>query len=422
MGNYITLGDYNPKYKYIFFYILTRLPYEYFFGDGFPEEMKIYFLRKENLPSSIFVYDIFKYLGMLIFGLINIKFEFKSQVIQDEITKHEKKEIIRDIVLIYHETKQKFSFLSFIAMLIIYIIAIKISEFFYFFGLTGLDFWTLQLIFICLLNIILFKIKIYFHQKIAISIILIFSTLMKTLTIISIYENDNDQRIYKEHIYLLFVGVISFLIIFFIDSYALCRIKWYLDLKFISTNKLMIHFGFLGFLFSIFFSIISSLIKCKNDEFSSHVCTVYEEESEKYFDHFLIFFHQLWSERATLNNIAYLLILLLKLFLTALYYFFSFLIVKFLSPEYFVSSDSILYFIIKLICLIYYLATNTLKNDFIFECLTQLFSLLGTIIYLELIELNFCDLNYNLKKNIKIRAKNEALNIFNIDDQSSEDD
>ena len=81
MGNYITLGDYNPKYKYIFFYILTRLPYEYFFGDGFPEEMKIYFLRKENLPSSIFVYDIFKYLGMLIFGLINIKFEFKSQVI-----------------------------------------------------------------------------------------------------------------------------------------------------------------------------------------------------------------------------------------------------------------------------------------------------------------------------------------------------
>ena len=184
----------------------------------------------------------------------------------------------------------------------------------------------------------------------------------------------------------------------------------------------MIHFGFWGFLFSIFFSIISSLIKCKNDEFSSHVCTVYEEESEKYFDHFLIFFHQLWSERATLNNIAYLLILLLKLFLTALYYFFSFLIVKFLSPEYFVSSDSILYFIIKLICLIYYLATNTLKNDFIFDCLTQLFSLLGTIIYLELIELNFCNLNYNLKKNIKIRAKNEALDIYNIDNQSSEDE
>ena len=72
--------------------------------------------------------------------------------------------------------------------------------------------------------------------------------------------------------------------------------------------------------------------------------------------------------------------------------------------------------------MVFYIATNTLKNDFIFDCLTQLFSLLGTIIYLELIELNFCNLNYNLKKNIKIRAKNEALDIYNIDNQSSEDE
>ena len=54
----ITFGDYNPKYKYIFFYILTKLPFEYFFGDVFPEEMKLNFLRKKIFQFQ-FLYMIY---------------------------------------------------------------------------------------------------------------------------------------------------------------------------------------------------------------------------------------------------------------------------------------------------------------------------------------------------------------------------
>ena len=56
-----------------------------------------------------------------------------------------------------------------------------------------------------------------------------------------------------------------------------------------------------------------------------------------------------------------------------------------------------------------------MKNDFIFDLLSQFFSLLGTIIYLELVELNFWGLNYDLKKNINFRAKSEALEIYNLE-------
>ena len=66
---------------------------------------------------------------------------------------------------------------------------------------------------------------------------------------------------------------------------------------------------------------------------------------------------------------------------------------------------------------------NTLKTDFIFDFLSQVFSILGTIIYLELIELNFCNLNHNLKKYINLRAKFDCLETMgdDIDEQSFED-
>ena len=63
---FIRLGDYDKNYKYIIFYIIIRLFYEYFLGEVFPDKMKIAFLRRENFPHSIIVYDVFKYLFILI--------------------------------------------------------------------------------------------------------------------------------------------------------------------------------------------------------------------------------------------------------------------------------------------------------------------------------------------------------------------
>ena len=44
--------------------------------------------------------------------------------------------------------------------------------------------------------------------------------------------------------------------------------------------------------------------------------------------------------------------------------------------------------------------------------IAQIFSFIGTLIYLELIELHFCELDHNLKKYIKERAlENEDMEL-----------
>ena len=43
----------------------------------------------------------------------------------------------------------------------------------------------------------------------------------------------------------------------------------------------------------------------------------------------------------------------------------------------------------------------------VYNVLTEIGALIGILIYLELIELKFCNLNHNLKKNIEMRSLSE---------------
>jgi len=51
---------------------------------------------------------------------------------------------------------------------------------------------------------------------------------------------------------------------------------------------------------------------------------------------------------------------------------------------------------------------NNIKTEF-FNSIAEFVSLISVMIYLELIELNFCNLNHNLKRNIEIRSINEYI-------------
>jgi hypothetical protein len=155
-----------------------------------------------------------------------------------------------------------------------------------------------------ILNIIQFKVKIYAHQKVAISIILIFSTLMKILQIISIFDSDEKKK-YKDHHWLIPIGILSLLILLFTESFLFYKAKWYLDLKFISEKKIIEFIGIFGCFISFVPSLISTFIKCGNDEFSSQVCLV-SDEGDLYFDNYKVFFSKIWmSDRNPFVNIVY---------------------------------------------------------------------------------------------------------------------
>ena len=421
MVKFITLGSFDYRYKYMIFYIIIMLPLEYFLGEIFPDDVKIKYLRFEYFPKAIFVYEFFKYFGIFIFGLIVKKIEIENFFKAKQDFDIKKIESQHDIELIYKNQRPTFSLIGIILLICFYTINLKLLDFFYIFYFSGIDFWTIEIVFIVAINIMIFKIPIYIHKKIAIIIILFFSSLMKIISIIFIYKSD-EKRLYKEYGWLCPIGIFSFILFFFVDAYVLCKLKWYFNLKFISEKVTLISFGFFGIFLYFLCSMISHYFECKSSEFSSYICIVYEDEqSPKYIDNFIIFFKNIWKEnRSSYINFIYAFLLLLKILLSAFRYLFSFLIIKELGPEFLVCSDSILYFIIKVISFFYYFATNKLQIYFIFDLFAQLFSLSGTIIYLELIELNFCGLSYNTKKNINLRAESDIITLKDTDAYSGD--
>ena len=61
---------------------------------------------------------------------------------------------------------------------------------------------------------------------------------------------------------------------------------------------------------------------------------------------------------------------------------------------------------------------------FIISEIPELFEFIAFCIYLEIIELRFCGLNKNIRKNIILRGENDSLNIDNIyeDDNNSDEE
>ena len=213
MANFITLGSFDYRYKYMVFYIITMLPLEYFLGEIFPDDVKIKYLRFEYFPKTIFVYEFFKYFGIFIFGLIVKKIEIESFFKAKKDSDIEKIESLHDMELIYSKQKPTFSLIRIILLICFYIINIKLLDFFYIFYFSGLDFWMIEIVFIVAINVMIFKIQIYIHKKIAIIIILFFSSLMKIISIIFIYKSD-EKRLYKEYGWLFPIGFFSFLLFF----------------------------------------------------------------------------------------------------------------------------------------------------------------------------------------------------------------
>ena len=97
-----------------------------------------------------------------------------------------------------------------------------------------------------------------------------------------------------------------------------------------------------------------------------------------------------------------------------IYKYFSILIIKYLSPIHIIFLTPIIYFIQKI-----FLGLKTLIKDgsffideeiinketkFILDLIGDIISILGFTIFLEIIELKFCNLNYNCKEKINLRA------------------
>ena len=437
MGNFITIGKYNKLYKFMWLSISFKLIYEYLYGSDFATEMKL--IKYYSFPKSVLIQEFLNYLGIFFFSIFLFKYETKqnkSEPSEEESHKsHDTNDRhfssnkkLKNHLIYRNYEKYMVSYKAVILVIILIIICDQLTNTFFIFNLKGLDFKMFEILFVCIITFLMFKITIYRHKKIAVGFLVIFCFVMKTLSVVYRIIDDHKKRIFKIYKWIIPIGISSFILISLLRAYNFCKVKWLFDLKFISVSKLLLFYGSLGFIFCLIISTVVNYIPCVDkDSFNdiNFICNVTDVDSSTnstkyYYDRYSGYIKSLWrEERHSYINIIFLVLIIIKVFLNFLIKLFGILIIKKLKPEYLIISNVIYYFIVGSIDTIACLFLGKFKYYKLYDILEDLFSILGTLFYLELIEFDFCGLDFNLKKNIEERSLRE-LNLANSFDQDSD--
>jgi len=453
MGACIKFGDYNANYKYIFLTCFFNYLTEFLFED-LKEIFILSGIIKENtkdLSRHAVISYIFNFLGIFIISFILYKFNIEN---------HENINIIKnnssEILLINNDIKDKkniyISFLNLFFILSFWILLDHITRIIH--PLMIFEYPMFELLFISFITSKILKIEIYIHQKIGIAINSLCCLILGILRFIYSREDESDY-FYAKYKWFIPISIIIYIFIISTTSYIYAKLKFYMDLQFISHIKLLILYGIMGFVFSIIACIIETSFKCVGSE-TEFFCKVYSniENSENNFYNHEIYENNrihIYNENNINNNSRYIenffifiedflklnskekLIEIVLIFFGTISSFcglyFDILVIKYLTPIHFIFCNLIYLLMLGIEELILNIIIYSFEFKDLFNISPFICSFIGFLIYLEIIELNFCNLNYNLRKYINERSfediyedsRNESINSIStiFDRQSS---
>jgi hypothetical protein len=272
----------------------------------------LFFFSEADYSKHYLIRQIFCYIGTtflsIIFYFIGIK---RSKLSSDVIEK--KKDSTRErgfstIVYIHSKNTEKIriSYSFFVLIIFLWIFLEQAIERFST-VFPHMDFWMIELIIITFLNKKIFNNEIYRHHLFVI-FLNFFPTIFKVITIILSFQvgdskenqnqnqNQNQQYLYVKHFYLLFIGIIIYMILITSRAYVNIRLKCFMDLKYISPNKLLINYGLLGTLFYTAICTFTTFVKCdssKDNNVYDYICPRKENDTsnDKYFESFSLYFN-----------------------------------------------------------------------------------------------------------------------------------
>ena len=405
MGNCIGFGEYNNNTKYLIYYIIFNFLYQGISGLTYGSlYYPIKFYEKQNIiKNHNLVVEIFGYSGIFLLSLILIKYE-PSNIYKDYV--FDKKS--SSLKLVYEDkTTIKNNKFSIFLVAFTWLLHIQLVKIYYKSDLSYLDYWTFEMIITYFISKKMFKIQIYSHQKFSIGFITIFCTSLIFCTFMYTFMN-KKELIYRKYPGFIPVGIIIYLIILFIRAYSNCKIKWLTDLKFISTGKLLLIYGLIGVFLNLIICTITTLANCGKNKLK--LCYM-EKDGKAYYESFIIFFDEYFGKSFKVIDIFLLIFIAIFKFFTSLFYV---LTIKYLTPVYAVCLPSIYYFVLQIILLLNSFIQH--KSEIIksqlfkvcIEILTDFFSTLGIFVYIELIEIKICNLDYNIRRKISIRSKMDS--------------
>jgi len=428
MCKYISFGRINSNYKYILYYAIFQLINQHLFHKDILNKIGTFdrtLISNHKIIQEILIGVFFISIFIFIYEQYQKKIRNKND---EEISIKKTYSNFSQSKLIYTDQLEgNISLIRIIAIIFLLVLQAQSMNTFYACGLDGLDFWMFEMLFIYFIFSKILSSPIYKHQKYSVYFVIISCTLMKIISS-CIYYFDNPDIIYKTYKIIIPIGTIIFLLITYLRAYVACKVKWLMDLKYITSGLLLMIYGLMGAIICSIACMITTLVPCEDTLISYdemiNICrqkrTIYYNNTESntfnHFDSYSVYFEKLLKGDGydIFRNICLIIMKVIVIFMVKL---FSILILKYLNPFFFICSSSIYYFFSRLIRLIFYYEDNEIKEylDFI----TEIFSIFGILVYTELIELNFCDLNYNLKKNIINRSKKDS-SIFELTNNVNE--
>ena len=438
----IKFGDYNNNYKYIFFVVIFNY-LSYYLNNGNLNQFLYSFnlIKKEtdNLYIHPFIGDNFNYLGIIIISFILYKIKEKKSGINKKNDENKDEVNISEIKLIHTDIKeninQNISFLNLVFLLSYWVFIDHITRIIQ--SLMIFDYWMFELFCICIITSKLLKITIYTHQILGIvinSVSCLIIGIIKFIILNDHYNsNTEDKNIYYFNIekkWFIPISLLIYLLIIISTSYIYTKLKFYMDLRFISQTKLLILYGIIGFALTTIACLIETLFKCVGNvrDFFCKINIYYEDsddtENNEDYDSYIENIFMFFEDFSALEKKDIIIEIFLFFFGIIFYYcslYFEILVIKYLTPMHFMFSSLIYLFfneIRELINILIIKNKGTKDNDdnidikdipyllniSLFNILTYIFSLIGFMIYLEIIELNFCNLNFNLRKYINDRS------------------
>ena len=247
--------------------------------------------------------------------------------------------------------------------------------------------------------------------------------------------------------YLILLAAFGYLLGLFLHSYSAVKFKFYIDEKYISPYLIIIFIGIIGFALSLILLLISSLKSCgSNSNYINNFCHLQEynfssnfnplnpedTKTKYYFDNFLVYISRMkeafnphdgqngtfkYGEKVRKTKDG-IMEIIFNFILPVLGFFkttYDLLIIKELGIFHILYAEVIYQLIKDLIVILYKIfsgiSDNTQFIQFIFIGISNVFAIVGFSIYLELIEVRFCDFDKNIKKNIVYRSFLEAKGI-----------
>lgn len=424
MGKYLSLGEINKSLLFILLMSVASVLYKYIFGFTYIEcfyPMNIYRIlynwiideNKKDCPRHRVFDTFFSYIGIVIISFFFVKDKTDNKTDERKSTAGQDNTSSRNlsVVLIYNRKKSYFRSWKarayYIFILFLWVVE-ENSVLIYVDIFQDLDFWFFELIFVSFIYSRLFISKTPTHQKLGMLISIIVGSILKIKSI-SLSLNSDDVFYARKKVRILFVFVYFAIII--ARSYVNTEIKTFLDLKYISQRLLLISYGIVGFITLLFTGLFTSSVACYGD-LKESVCK-FQYENDYYYDEVHVY----------CESGKNMLVRLIPIFLGIIAFFFekyfSTLIIKFYTPVHVIFSFPIQYFLEKMFLLIFsalffrddLFTQENHVSKFLLDISGDTFSIIGFLIYLEIIELHFCNLDFDLKKNIMKRSENEIVDI-----------